>query len=338
MLKLKLQHYINHIALVLDTSSSMAGRMRDVEKVFDLQIEHLRNRSKELNQETRVSVYEFNNLVQCLVFDMDVMRMPSLQGQMQASGMTALLDAGARAIKDMETLPQKYGDHAFLLYILTDGEENQSRNINAKGFSSLLEGLPDNWTVAAMVPNTIGMHEAKKFGFPANNVQMWSTDAAGIQEVGKVTKVAVDSYMDMRSRGIRSTKSLYSVDLSSVDTKTVIKTLTELDPSTYNIFRVGSKQEVIKPFIERWTKKTYRIGSAYYELVKPEDIQASKSICIQHKQNGRVYSGSEARNLLGLPATSLRVKPGDHGDWHIFVQSTSWNRNLPPNTSVLFMQ
>lgn len=54
-----LQHYINHIALVVDKSGSMGPLKDAVVKVFDREIENLKKRSIELNQETRISVYLF---------------------------------------------------------------------------------------------------------------------------------------------------------------------------------------------------------------------------------------------------------------------------------------
>jgi uncharacterized protein with von Willebrand factor type A (vWA) domain len=125
MSSLKLQNYINHIAFVIDKSGSMSGIINQVVQVFDNQIQHLAARSRELNQETRVSVYLFDDRVECLLFDMDVMRMPSLASHYHASGGTALIDSTLQALSDLSLTPQKYGDHAFLIYALTDGQERQ---------------------------------------------------------------------------------------------------------------------------------------------------------------------------------------------------------------------
>jgi hypothetical protein len=335
--KLKLQHYINHIAFVLDRSGSMNALTRDVERVFDNEISHLRTRSKELGQETRVSVYTFNDSTECLVFDMDVMRMPSIAQQLWAIGQTALLDAASTAITDMQSLPELYGDHAFLLYVLTDGEENRS-TLRAASFNKLVTRLPENWTIACMVPSVQGLYEAKKFGFPTDNIQVWTTTSEGVQEVGRTTRAATETYMTLRSRGIRGTTSLYT-NLTHLTQGEVKKTLQKLNPSLYTILRVSSrKDEVIKPFIESWLKKPYRIGQAYYELMKTEEVQRSKNVCIERLQDGNIYNGLHARSLLGLSDQTVRLKPGDHGEWRIYIQSTSVNRKLPRGTQVLVMK
>lgn len=71
--------------------------------------------------------------------------------------------------------------------------------------------------------------------------------------------------------------------------------------------------------------------------MKPETIQGYKEICIQNRQNGKVYTGSQVRTLLNLPRIETRVKPGDHGNWKIFVQSKAPNRKLIPGTEVLVL-
>lgn len=97
-----------------------------VVKVADNQVAHLANRSKELNQETRATVYTFSDAAECVYYDKDVLRMPSLKGSYRIGGNTALIDATIQAIDDLSQTPQLYGDHAFLVYVLTDGEENRS--------------------------------------------------------------------------------------------------------------------------------------------------------------------------------------------------------------------
>ena len=174
-----IQNYINHIVFVVDSSGSMSGLSNDVVKVFDAQIKHLAIRSKELDQETRVTVYLFNNSVRCLIYDKDVLRLPSLQDYYRADGGTALIDGTVTALEDLALTPQKYGDHAFLAYVMTDGEENASRH-TSQDLVTKIKNLADNWTVAVLVPDQTGVHESKKFGFPANNIQVWNTTAGGI--------------------------------------------------------------------------------------------------------------------------------------------------------------
>lgn len=328
-----ISNYINHIALVVDKSGSMRRIANEVVRVFDREIDHLRTRSVELNQETRISVYLFDDNIECLVFDMDVMRMKSLSGYYQTGNTTALIDATLRAITDMEKLPELYGDHAFLVYAMTDGENNVN-NHRSSVLQKKINSLKDNWTTVCMVPNATGVHEAKKFGFPAPNISIWSTTSEGVEQAGREFRSAMDSYMTGRSQGRRGTKDFFKVDMAGVKTSDIKKNLSELPTREYKIFDVR-KDEPISDFVVRWTKRDYVKGSSYYELTKPEVIQSYKEISIQNRHNGKVYAGLNARKILGLPDYEIKVSPGDYGDWRIFVQSTSVNRKLIGGTLLL---
>lgn len=331
-----LQNYINHIVFVIDQSGSMGIHADQVVKVFDNQIAHLAQRSKELDQETRVSVYLFSDRVSCLIYDKDCLRLPSLSGYYRAGGNTALIDGTMKAIEDLEKTATLYGDHAFLVYCLTDGEENRS-STPASALSAKIKSLPENWTAAVFVPNQNGVFEAKRFGFPAENISVWNTaSVTAVEDTGKVMRQSTEAFMQARSTGLRGTKSLFNLDTSKINSNTVRASLTELDSSQYELLNVH-KAAVIKPFIEGW-KIPFRLGAAYYQLSKPEKVQGHKQICVQNKLNGKVYGGSNARRMLGLPDYEVKVDPVSHPDFDLFVQSTSINRNLVAGTKLLVMK
>jgi hypothetical protein len=332
----KINNYINHIVFTIDESASMGSLSDSVVKVFDAQIKYLADRSKELDQETRVTVYLFSNDVKCLIYDKDVLRLPSLKTFYSPHGSTALIDASITAIDDLLTTPQKYGDHAFLIYALTDGEENVSKN-SSDTLIKKINTLPENYTVAVFVPNQRGVFEAKRFGFPANNIEVWSTDIKGLEGASKKMQSATDNFMVARTKGVRGTKNLFNLDLTSLDKTVVTTNLNQLTAADYLLIPVHVNS-VIKPLVESWTKAEYTKGSAYYQLTKPETVQAYKQICIQDKTNGKVYSGVNARQMLNLPNQEVKVNPSSHGKFDIFVQSTSVNRKLIGGTKLIVLK
>lgn len=321
-----LQHFINHISLIVDKSSSMSGQ--DVVKVFDKELNYLKKRSVELNQETRISIYLFADYTECLTFDMDVMRFNSLEGYWKPYGMTALIDAVLKSIEDNKKLPQLYGDHAFLQYVITDGCENRSSNY-ASTLKSTLDKLGDNWTTACLVPDKNAAEQAARFGFNKGAISVWDTSKS-FDLVGNQFSKTIDSYMDMRSRGVRGTKTLFEINTDGL-TKSKLDVVLK---KTYDIFPV-SNECVIKDFVETVTGKAYRLGSVYHQPVKPIVIQDYKDILVQNVKDKKVYSGNDLRQLLGLPNDTAKVTPGNHKEWRIFVQSTSTNRKLLPNTYIL---
>lgn len=331
------QNYINHIALVLDASGSMRHLEKDVVKVADNQIAYLAQRSKELDQETRATIYAFEdrNKINCLFYDKDVLRMPSIKDRYRTVGQTPLIDATIKALQDLEKTPELYGEHAFLVYVLTDGQENAS-NAKPIDLSGRLQRLPDHWTVAAFVPDANGVHEAKKFGFPKENIAVWDASSAkGVIEAGETIRRTTEAFMVGRTTGIRGSRTLFQMDTTKLSAAAVAA-LDKLGPGQFRMLPVHA-EIAIADFVEQTCKRPYRLGEAYYQPTKPVDVQAQKVIALYDKKAHSVYTGKNARQLLGLPDSTVRVSPAAHPNYEIFIQSTSVNRKLYPGTHVLLV-
>ena len=338
------QNYINHIVFVLDMSYSMVPHASNLVKVADSQISHLARRSKELDQETRITVYIFDDINECVIYDKDVLRLPSIAKFYQPRGGTALRDATGQALIELAETPERYGDHAFLVYVLTDGEENRSTKVTAAQLKSAIDALPDHWTVAALVPDQRGKHEAKGCGFPADNIAIWNPDdKGGVAEVGEKIKQATENFMTNRAKGVRGSKQLFSMATDSLNAQTVAAAgLTPLPVDSYMILHIDPKlpeKTPVKAYVEDELGLKFQIGIVYYELTGTERIQPTKKVLVQNKKSGHVYGGQQARDLLGLPDMEVRVKPdGVNKDYRVLIQSTSSNRHMDPNTTVLIMK
>jgi hypothetical protein len=330
------ENYINHIALVLDASGSMEHLREMLVQVADAQIAHLAQRSKELDQETRVTVYTFDSEVRCAVYERDALRLPSIRQHYRTGGSTALIDATIQSQDDLAKTAQLYGDHAFLTYVLTDGCENASQT-RPDVLAKRLADLPDNWTVAVFVPDPTGKFEAKRFGFPPDNVAIWDTSAKGLVEVGETIRQVTDTYMRARTTGLRGSRSLFSTSVDALNPQSVrAARLDQLPEHQYAMLSVDREG-----YIKEWVESRgfpYIVGTAFYELTKTESIQAAKAIAVVEKATGHVFTGRGARDLLGLPAMEVRVKPDYNPLYDVFVQSTSTNRRLVPRTRLLLLR
>ncbi|MFF8937885.1 vWA domain-containing protein [Streptomyces paradoxus] len=341
------QNYINHVALVLDASSSMSHLSHKVVEVADQQIAYLARRSKELEQETRVTVYVFADKVQCVIYDKDVLRMPSLKQLYRTGGMTALLAAALKSQHELAQTAQLYGDHSFLTFVLTDGQENASHRCPdspagdprelVQAVAQMIATQQDNWTLAVLVPDQMGKREAMQCGFPKDNIAIWdATSTQGLEEAGQVIRQATENFMMGRTQGIRGSRAVFSTGAEAVNKDTIKAAgLTPVGPSKYRLIPVARNAAIREWVIE--CGHTYRTGAAFYQLSKSEKIQAQKQIAVLEKKTDRVYTGPEARTLLGLPDAEVRVKPDHNDHFTIFVQSTSVNRKLVPNTRLLLM-
>lgn len=348
------QGYTNHVAIIMDESSSMMYVRHQVVEAVDREIAGMAAESQKMNQETRVTIYAFSSAgsIRCIVYDRDVLRLPSLKEHYLPDGMTALMDATGKAVEDLEKTPQIYGDHAFLLYVFTDGMENHSRAFSADSLRRRLEKLPENWTVAAFVPNSSGRRYVEQMGFPPGNVAVWdATSQQGVDDGVALMSASTSTYMQSRTTGVRGTKTLFAGGAGQVNAaERRAHGLRELAKTKYDLLTIdtddlnrngvpgleGRTAVEIRPFVEDRAGQ-YVQGRAFYELVKTEKIQPQKVLLVRNRKSGRVYAG-DVRSMLGLPGHEVRVKPETNPEYQIFVQSTSVNRKLYEGTKVVLLK
>ncbi|WP_457032843.1 vWA domain-containing protein [Kitasatospora sp. P5_F3] len=358
----RIKHKVNHVSLVVDNSGSMRKHEAQLVRVVDEFVKGLQEESDRLGHETRVSLYAFDHEVKNLVWDMDVKHLPSLRGLYRVdNGATALIEAAVKSVEDLKNIWEGYGEHSFLQVVVTDGEENASgfsetgqmhiRMGGGKGTAVLgtwlgriqgaMDHLPDHWTSAILVPNSLAKRTAQEYGFPAGNIAIWDADSSkGVEEAIGTVKSAATSFLRGREQGVRGTRNLFAMgqDLSTADVKA---SLDALDTGKYILVPVD-EQAQIRDFVTR-SGHAYKSGCAFYELSKREKIQGGKQLAVAEKDpatgrmTGRVFSGPAARRLLGLPDAEATVKPGDNPAYTVFVQSTSVNRKLVPGTKLLVM-
>lgn len=326
----------NHFAFIIDSSGSMSWIRNEVINALNNQLNEIRKLSKD--QPATVSVYTFANKVNSpLIFNKPIETVPNFTyNQYVPNGSTALWDAVGTAVQDIDYLPDTSDpDTSVVVMPLTDGEENASKKYNVNSLKTLMGKViaTDRWTFAFLVPRT-GVNTLLRFGIPQGNIQPWDANAKGVQEYDVATRSALNNFVAARAAGQKSTKSFFKVDMTGVDTKELKKKLTDIS-SDYLRLAVSEAMEIRK-FVEQTTGKKYQKGTGFYQLLKPENVQDYKEIIIQDKTSNVLFGGEFVRGVLGMPDFgTIRVHPGNHGDYNIYIQSTSVNRKLSPGTSFL---
>jgi hypothetical protein len=249
---------------------------------------------------------------------------------------TALLDATLKSQDDLATTSTLYGDHAFLTFVLTDGAENASR-VSRGEFQRRLAAMDENWSIGFLVPDAQGERYLNQFGVLSDSIARWDTTSIkGMDDVQAKVQSATTTFMTNRAKGIRGTRSVFSTGKEAVNKTTIAKALAPLDKSQYTLYDVKFADQ-IRDFV-RGQGRNYVTGKAYYPLTKAETIQASKQLAVVEKATGKVFFGSEARHLVGLPdGQSARVRPDSNTFYDVYVQSTSVNRKLVPGTKLLVL-
>jgi len=166
----------------------------------------------------------------------------------------------------------------------------------------------------------------------------WDQTERGVQAASVATRAAFGEFYKSRGAGAKSTDKFYA-NLNTTTLKEVKAALVDIS-SEVSIWPVltTEKSYEIRPFVEKRLGGTaMKKGAAFYQLTKTETVQEYKQVCIRDKKKGMVYSGEAARDLLGLPHYGeIKLAPGNHGNYDIFIQSTSVNRKLVEGTSLLY--
>lgn len=324
----------NYIAIVLDVSGSMGPYKHQVIDILNETIKSIKNNK---DQENYISLLTFNTSINEL-FSCVPSELTKFINyyDIHTSGGTALLDGMVKAIQNLKKdSDYKDADASFLVIGLTDGDENSSiidpRGVHLKELIKDCE-KDGRWTITFQVPKGNSDY-LTKFGLSRNNIREWEQTTTGLQETHQSLAAGMTNYFNVRSKGTRSLSTFYT-DASQISKTTLKKDLINVSDQFENY--VTSKEEVIRQFVERKTKRPYHLGIAFYQLMKNEKVQSNKEILIQDKTTKAIYGGNEARELIGLPVgQDAKVIPGNHANYEIYVQSTSVNRILPRGTKVL---
>lgn len=332
----------NYIGISRDHSGSMSSIARPAARDYNSTITAIQAASVAEKQDTIVSVVKHSGYgVERETVNSTVAKLvPLNEGSYNTYGGTPLFSSVLDLIDQFEAAPDaKDPNVSFLIMAVTDGGDNASGHDAARRLNERMRKLTatDRWSFTFRVPRGYAS-ELTRFGIPAGNILEWDQTEQGVEVATKATTDAFRSFYTARSAGQTMTKSFYQTDMTNVSKATIKAKLVDISGNV-QFFDV-KKEEQIRTFIEAKTNKTLVKGQAFYQLTKKEDeVQDYKQIAIRDKKTTKVYSGVQARNILGLPHNgTVKVAPGNHGGYDIFIQSTSVNRKLIPGTAVLYWE
>lgn len=329
----------NYISFVNDHSGSMYSIAQAAIKDFNANITAIKDSASRDMLDTVVSVCEIGSpdvKLSVTVSNPHVLREKT---SWQSAGGTPLWTGTLRLIEMLQKLPDaQKEDVSFLVLLTTDGEATDHGTHYALRAAMQPLLSTGRWTFVARVPSDIGYDTERKFldlGIPAGNIQRWETTAAGMAKSTAQTTQAMSNYFTARSSGLKSSSVFYA-DAAQVNVSALVDISNKV--SLYVVDPAKSGIE-IRDFILT-KRQVYLKGSAFYQLTKTEPrVQHDKLIVIRDRATGKVYSGSDARKMIGLPENqNARLHPGDHKNYDIFIQSSSVNRKLVGGTGVLYWE
>lgn len=328
-----------YVGISRDHSGSMSSLRNPAMKDYNDNISAIKHAADENKIDTIVSVVRcgIKSSVDREIVNSNVQILKPLDSY-QTDGNTPLFDSVGELIDLLSKVPDADDPGvSFLVMAVTDGEENASKHWTSHALTEKFRTLQatDRWTFVFRVPRGYKAQLAR-LGVPEGNIQEWEQTERGMRESSLHTQTAVASYYTGVARGVRSTDHFYA-NAKSVTPAMARQTMVDIS-NEVSIWPVTNGGAQIRQFVEGKNGHRMDLGSAFYQLTKTERyVQSYKLICIREKSTGRVYAGQSARDLLNLPKQgTISLSPGDHGDWDIYVQSTSNNRLLMAGTNVLF--
>ena len=331
-----------YIGISRDHSGSMRGLESSAMNDYNLTIESVKKAALAHGIDTIVSVVKCGigpgrGKVETEAVNSSVAILKSLSNYPANGNTTPLFDSVDELISMLSKVPDASDpDVSFLIRVITDGQDNDSK-VQRTALGKKIKELQatDRWSFVFQVPRGY-RRDLERLGIPGGNIMEWDQTEAGITAATVATTQAFDQFYEARSRGVRSTKGFYA-DLSTVSTAEVKAALEDITKEVL-LWPVMIQDEMVSDHCYRNLGQPMVKGCAFYELTKREKaVQNYKKICIQDINDGKVYGGAAARQMLGLPSYgSVSISPGDHSHYKIFIQSTSVNRKLKKGTTVLY--
>ena len=337
----------NYIGISRDHSASMTPIARFAAHDYNQLIGDIKNSATKNNLDTIMSVVKCGvGTSAAIIRDVTNSSINAVQplneNQYETTGYgTPLFESVLTLIRDLKSTPDaNSNDVSFLVMVITDGEENRSRPGSKQEMMNEIQRLQatDRWTFVFRVPRGGAKQTLVRYGIPEGNILEWDQTQRGVEAATVATSTAIESfYTGVKSGVLRSTSFYTNIDRG--EARKVIKTQMKDITDEVIIWNITAKDAVkdIRTFasekIGAFTK-----GTLFYQLTKPErEVQDYKMIIIKDKKAGKTYAGAVARDLLGLPTFgTVRVAPGDHSGYDVYIQSTSVNRKLPEGSRLAY--
>ena len=212
---------LTELVFILDKSGSMSGLEKDTIGGYN----SLMEKQRKLDGECVITTVLFDNRYELLHDRIDLRAVaPITEKEYFVGGATALLDAIGRTIHKIaavqEHTAEEYRAEKVMFVIITDGEENASREYSAAQVKELIKRQKERygWEFVFLGANIDAVETAGRFGIDADravdyvpdgrgtelNFRMMSETVAAFRECGTVPAECLDEIRkDRKKRGGR---------------------------------------------------------------------------------------------------------------------------------------
>lgn len=173
---------LTELVFILDKSGSMSGLEKDTIGGFNSMLE----KQKNVDGECRITTVLFDNSYELLHDRVDIKAVGKItEKEYYVGGSTALLDAIGRTIKKIVSVQKNTADEyradKVMFVIITDGEENASREYSSDKVKKMIEKEKKKygWEFVFLGANINAVETAGRFGIGADRAVDYVPDGEG---------------------------------------------------------------------------------------------------------------------------------------------------------------
>lgn len=188
---------LTELVFILDKSGSMGGLETDTIGGYNAML----LKQKAVEGECRITTALFDNHYVLLHDRIDIGAVsPISEKEYFIGGSTALLDAIGRTIHKIDNAQkhtaEEYRAEKVMFIIITDGEENASREYSSDRIKKLIEQKKNknSWEFIFLGANIDSVETAGRYGISLDRVQNYHADSKGVNLNFRVMSNAVESY------------------------------------------------------------------------------------------------------------------------------------------------
>jgi uncharacterized protein YegL len=174
---------LTELAFILDKSGSMSGLETDTIGGYNSMLE----KQKAVEGECHITTVLFANNYELLHDRIDIKAVsPITEKEYSVGGSTALLDAIGRTIHKIGNVQKytadEYRAERVMFVIITDGEENSSREYSAERVKRMIgqQQARYSWEFIFLGANIDAVETAGRFGISADRAQDYHADSEGV--------------------------------------------------------------------------------------------------------------------------------------------------------------
>ena len=182
--------------IILDESGSMESIKNTIISGFNEVVQTVKGVAKEYPEQAHfITFVTFNSLqIKTLLENEQVEKLKEISNrEYNPTSGTPLFDAMGNSISQLRKITQTHSDYNVLVTILTDGEENSSKEYNGVTIKKMVDELKqENWTFTYIGAN----HDVEKFAaaISINNIMKFEANEQDIQKMFSKEKASRMAY------------------------------------------------------------------------------------------------------------------------------------------------